>query len=114
MAFEFLVAGYLLEHNIGACGFSCFPSSNNMAMKNFPGLWKRHMMIYRVQKRNRSFNPVQYSISKSTVDGFKDFSELIANVESKAERMRIVSKYKNTYWYYILFTSPYANKEIAL
>ncbi len=110
MAFELLLAGYLLKHNIGAVVF-LLPEFRNQGFEKFPIAVEEALMIYLARTGTSLSSLTDYSISKSTLERFNDFSKLIANVDSQAERMKRVSKYKNTYWYYILFSSPYASKK---
>ena len=107
MAFEFLVAGYLLKHNIGGV-VALLPQFKKQGHEIFPKAVEEVLMIYVSRQGSNSSALSDYAISKNTVDEFSDFSNLVANVDSQAERMKRVSKYKHTYWYYILFSSPYA------
>jgi len=109
-AARFLVAGYLLEHNVGAV-VALLPQFKQHGHERFPRAVEEALMIFVSRSGTNSSILSNFAISKNTVEEFKDFSSLIANVDSKAERMRKVSKYKNTYWYYILFSSPYATKK---
>jgi len=110
MAFEFLVAGDLLKHNIGAV-LSLLPDFEKHGYENFPMAVEEALMIYVARTGDPDKLLSSYSIRSGTVAIFKDFNSLLANVDSKTERMRQVSKYRNTYWYYILFSSPYATKQ---
>ncbi len=110
IAFEFLVAGYLLEHNVGAV-VALLPQFKQQGHERFPKAVEEALMIYLSRSGSNPSVLSNYAISKNTVEEFKDFSSLIANLDSRAERMKKVSKYKNTYWYYILFSSPYATKK---
>ena len=107
MAFEFLVAGYLLKHNLAGV-LTLLPQFKKHGYETFPKAVEEALMIYVSRKGSNSSDLSDYAISRSTVEEFNDFSKLIANVDGKAERMKRVSKYKHTYWYYILFSSPYA------
>lgn len=109
VAFEFLVASYLLQHNLGGL-LTLLPQFKKQGHETFPKAVEEALMIYLSKSGGDSSALSGYAISKTTVDEFRDFNKLMANVESKAERMRKVSKYKNTYWYYILFSSPYAKQ----
>lgn len=109
MAFDLLIAGNLLKHNVGAV-LTQLPEFKKQGYENFPRAVEEALLIYIVRSKN--FNPDQmdYSISKSTVDRFNEFNKLMASGKTKAEKKALVSEYRNTYWYYILFSSPYASK----
>jgi len=107
MAFEFLVAGYLLKHNIGGV-VTLLPQFKKQGHETFPKAVEEALMIYLSRTGSNASALSDFAISKNTVEEFNDFSKLIAGVDSQAERMKRVSKYKHTYWYYILFSSPYA------
>ena len=110
MAFEFLVAGHLLKHNVGAL-IKLLPDFKSHGYDKFPRAVEEALMIYVARTGDPDKFLSAYTISSGTLERFKDFSSLISNVESRSERMRKVSKYKDTYWYYILFSSPYATKK---
>lgn len=110
MAFEFLVAGHLLKHNVGAV-VNLVPEFKNHGHEAFPRAVEEALMIYVARSGKQTSILSDYGISKTTVEDFKDFNKLLGSAEGKVERMKKVSKYKNTYWFYILFSSPYANKK---
>ena len=110
MAFEFLVAGHLLKHNIGAV-VPLLPDFEKHGFDKFPKAVEEALMIYVARTNDPNHVLRNYSISSGTVERFKDFNSLASSVESKAERKKVLSKYKDTYWYYILFSSPYARKK---
>lgn len=110
MAFDFLVAGHLLKHNVGAL-IKLLPDFKSHGYDNFPKAVEEALMIYVTRTGDPNKFLSSYSISPEAIDSFRDFSSLISNVDSRSERMRKAYKYKDTYWYYILFTSPYASKK---
>jgi len=109
MAFEFLVAGQLLKHNVGGV-VRLLPDFQNHGYDHFPRAVEEALMIYvtRTGDPDKLLSP--YSISTGTMERFRDFTSSIANVKNRSERMRLVSRYKDSYWYYILFSSPYVQK----
>jgi hypothetical protein len=110
MAFQFLVAGHLLKHNIGAV-VTLLPEFEKHGFEKFPRAVEEALMIYVARTNDPNQNLRNYSISSGTVERFKEFNSLASETESKAERMKVLSKYKDTYWYYLLFSSPYASKK---
>lgn len=110
MAFEFLVASYLLQHNIEAV-VTLLPEFKNQGHEKCPKAVEEALMIY-MAKTGRNIPALSdCPISEGTVESFTDFSKLVDKGRGKTERMAMVSKYKNTYWYYIVFSSPYATKK---
>ena len=109
MAFEFLVASYLLQHKVGNV-MNQLPGFRRFGYEKLPRVVEEAMLIYLA--RTRADNPplAGYSISQSTIEEFQDFSRLVASTEDRAERKNKAAKYRNTYWYYVFFTSPYASK----
>lgn len=110
MAFEFLVAGHLMKHNIGAM-VSLLPDFEKHGHEKFPKAVEEALMVYVARTKDPNHVLSNYSISSGTVERFREFNTMASDVESKAERMKLLSKYKDTYWYYILFSSPYASKK---
>ncbi len=90
---------------------SLVPQFKNHGHESFPRAVEEALMVYVAKGGTQTSILSDYAISKTTVEEFKDFNKLLGSVESKAERMKKVSKYKNTYWFYLLFSSPYANKK---
>jgi len=110
MAFEFLVAGYLLQHNIEAV-ISLLPEFKIHGYKQLPQAVKEALMIY-LAKTERSIPELaDYPMDQGTKAKFTDFSLLMGQGKSRAELMTAASKYRNTFWYYIVLSSPYATKK---
>lgn len=109
MAFEFLVASYLLQHQLGNV-VNYIPDFKKFGYEKLPRVVEEAMLIYLTRTQSDNSLLVGYSISRSTIEEFQDFSRLMSSTKSRTERMNKVSKYKNTYWYYIFFTSPFASK----
>jgi len=110
MAFEYLVAAYLLQHNLGAV-VNLLPEFVNQGHEKLPKALEEALVIYLAKTGRNIYGMDDYPISERTVERFTDFSKLVEKGRNRAERMAMVSKYKNTYWYYIVFSSPYAAKK---
>ena len=109
MAFEFIMASYLLQHQIGNVLIH-LQDFRKFGYDKLPRAVEEAMLIYIARSKESKPSLAGYSISQNTVEEFRDFSRLLSGTANKTEGMRKVSKYKNTYWYYVWFTSPYASK----
>ena len=109
MAFEFLMASYLLQHKIGNV-VDRLPEFRKFGYEMLPRAVEEAMLIYVAKKPEESQLMEGYSVRMKTLEEFRDFSNLVSKGESRAEKINNASKYKNTYWYYIMFSSPYASK----
>ena len=110
MAFEFLIASYLLIHNVGGV-IGLLPEFEKFGYKKLPKAVEEAVLIYLARTGKSHPAMSDYSVSNRTVESFRDFSSMVENAESMREKMNKVSKYRNTYWYYVLFSSPYAQKK---
>ncbi len=109
MAFEFLVAGYLLKHDVGNV-MSLLPQFRNFGYKKLPVAVEEAIMIYLLRTNSKSMFLAGYKISQETENAFREFNTLMAKGATMSERKANVSNYRTTYWYYVLFSSPYATK----
>lgn len=110
MAFEFLVASYLLQHQIGNL-LNHLPGFRKFGYENLPRAVEEALLIYLARTNTDTLPMAGYSIRQETIEEFRDFSNLMVSAQSMAERVKKVSKYRNTYWYYVLISSPYASKK---
>ena len=109
MAFEFLIASYLLQHRLGDV-ISYIPVFREHGYSKLPKAVEEAILIYVTRSRDNRVPMAGYRISQQEWEDFQDFSRLVASTTDRNERISKVSKYGNTYWFYILFTSPYASK----
>lgn len=108
MAFEYLIASYLLQHEVGKV-VAYLPKFREFGFEKLPQAIEEAMLIYATSpKANRSLLK-GYSTSPKVLEDFRDLSKLMSGTEKRAEKMKMAAKYKNTYWYYILFTSPHVS-----
>jgi hypothetical protein len=109
MVFEYLVASYLLQHNVGNVVLY-LPGFRNFGYETLPRSVEEAMLIYLARTKEKLVSLAGYRISPQAREDFIDFSRLVAGT-SREEGMEKASKYRNTYWYYVLYTSPHATKE---
>jgi hypothetical protein len=107
MAFEYLMASYLLQHKLGNI-MAMMPEFRKFGYGELPRNIQEAVLIYAVRTRSRQLLLGGYGISEEIANEFKDFSRLVGSVNSREEKMAKATKYRNTYWYYIMYTSPYA------
>ncbi|MBN2697492.1 MAG: hypothetical protein JXR52_01595 [Bacteroidales bacterium] len=108
MAFEYLVAGYLLHHQISRVA-DLLPGFRHLGYEKLPRTVEEAMLIYLARAKPDKHFLADYSISKKTMEDFTDFSKLVLSGKTREEQMLNVSPYTDTYWYYFLFSSPYAS-----
>lgn len=109
MAFEFLAASYLLQHQIGNL-MLLLPEFRRFGYERLPRTVEEAIMIYLVNAKDQKVSLAGYGISKTTQDNFREFNRLLAGSSERSVRIQKVSAFEKTYWYYILFSSPYAQK----
>jgi hypothetical protein len=109
MAYEFLIASYLLQHKIGNL-LMYFSGFRQFGYEKLPRAVEEAMLIYLARTRSDNYILAGYSISQKTMEEFQDFNRLMSTTTDRNERMEKVAKYRHTYWYYIFFTSPYSAK----
>lgn len=110
MAFEFLIASYLLQHRIGNV-VNLLAVFRNFGCEKLPRAVEEAVLIYLARNREGNISLAGYPISEKTVEEFREFSHLMSGAGSRAEKMKRVSQYRDTYWYYVLLSSPYASKK---
>jgi hypothetical protein len=109
MAFEYLIASYLLQHKIGSVIYHLV-DFKRFGYEKLPRTVEEAALIYMSSKESDATLLADYSVSVKTLEEFREFGNLLANTSSKVQRMEKTAKYRNTYWYYIMFTSPNATK----
>jgi len=79
------------------------PKLKEFAYAKLPKAVEEAMLIYATSKKADLRWLKGYSASPKTLEDFRDLSKLMSGKEDRAV------KYENTYWYYLLFTSPHAS-----
>jgi len=109
MAFEYMIASYLLQHRIGDVIFH-LKGFRNLGYDMLPRNVEEAILIYMARTNSGNVSLEGYTISTEAREQFQDFSQLVSKNKDRQGRMLLAAKYKNTYWYYVLFSSPYASK----
>ncbi len=110
MAFEYLIASYLLQHEVGKV-VPYLPKFEQLGYTKLPKAVEEAMLIYVTSPKADKRLVDGYSAGQKTVEDFKDLSRLMSSNAGRDEKMMKAAAYKNTYWYYILFSSPYASSK---
>jgi hypothetical protein len=110
MAFEFLIASYLLQHKVGNVAVQ-LPTFRKFGYGRLPRAVEEAMLIYLTRSPEKKLPLADYRVNQRTWEEFQDFSRLMSSTKDRDERIIKVSKYRNTYWYYITLSSPYATKD---
>lgn len=110
LAFELMVAQNLLRHQVGNL-IAYIPGFRKFGYEKLPRAVEEAMIIYFAQTRAPSILLAGYSISEQTRQEFREFGKLVAGAGDRLSAMPQVAKYRNTYWYYVMFSSPYASNK---
>ncbi len=108
MAFEFLMASYLLQHEVGKV-VPYLSKFELFGYKKLPKAVEEAMLIYATSPKADLQLLEGYSTNQKTLEEFRGLTTLMSGSGGKAEKMLNASVYRNTYWYYLLFTSPHAS-----
>lgn len=110
MAFEYLIGSYLMQHEVGKV-ISYLPRFKDLGYKKLPRAMEEALLIYATSPKADLSKIKGYSASQETLGKFRDLTKLMSGEQARSVKMQRAIKYEDTYWYYILFTSPYASKK---
>jgi hypothetical protein len=112
MAFEYLMAYYLLNNDLGS-----FVKHKNYA-DNFnyisgPKSYEEALILYAYEMQKRGKVMEDLRLSKKTLSNFADYLSILKKyggdrVKAKSE---LEKKYSNTYWFYVHYISPVTTKK---
>ena len=104
MAFEYLMAYYLLTGNLEGI------ADNIIRLKEYnynyiPRHYEEALLLYKLRSGKRDLNLGDYQINTITKQRFKDFNTTLAKYpDSKISAQReLARKHGNTLWYYIMY-----------
>ncbi|MFH0758351.1 MAG: DUF6057 family protein [Bacteroidota bacterium] len=110
MAFEYLVANYLITHKVGNVANE-IPTFKRLGYTRLPRLVEEAMLLYLELTHDTEFDFQGYQISKEALQDFKDFSLAVQKAGGKAKAKNAVQAYNHTFWYYIMYNSPLSRTE---
>ncbi len=104
IAFEYLMAFYMLEKNIEQVKWCIDTYYKNFDYPNIPTHYEEALLIYQnVAKIGQDFF-LQYPISNATLERFNKFGQAYNAAQgSKRNFEQLKKQFGNTYWYYMQF-----------
>ena len=108
MAFEYLMADLLLGNNVERFAESLH-FIRNFHVMSLPPMYEEALLIYKLKVGEDAFRKLGFPISRSTEERFQQYYNLAQS--GQAELLQ--EQFGSTYWYYINYVSPYANKAIT-
>ncbi len=111
MAFEYLMAYYLLSNEIGNM-VKNLSYLEKLGYKQIPRTYEEALMVYLSGVGIKRVNIGSYNISESTIERYRDYARIVHdhNNDSQDARDELYKVHGNTYWYYLHFTSPVTAK----
>jgi hypothetical protein len=111
MAFEYLMAYYLLTNDIGNAVRN-LGYLKVLGYKKIPRIYEEALMVYFSKLGIRRVNLGVYKISENTIERYKDYALIVHrnNNDIQAAHDELLNMHRNTYWYYLHFTSPVTTK----
>ncbi|MEO0292748.1 MAG: DUF6057 family protein [candidate division WOR-3 bacterium] len=109
MAFEYLIAYYLLEGRLGDL-LEYFDKFKNLGYKKLPRHIEEAILVIMIGAPSK-INMKEWRISPETIEKFKLFN--IAKIKSKRDKKAkeyLEKEFHNTYWYYLLYLNPKRTK----
>jgi hypothetical protein len=107
MAFEYLMAYYLLSNEIGNMVMN-LRYLGKFGYKQIPRTYEEALMVYLSKIGIKRVNLGGYNISESTIERYRDYVRIVHNYNNnvQAAHDELHKVHGNTYWYYLHFTSP--------
>jgi hypothetical protein len=112
MAFEYLMAYYLLENELGS--FMKYKSyADNLNYANIPKTYEEALIMYAYEMQRRGKIVKNLMLSKKTLDNFADYLSILKNFGGDRDKAKkeLKNKYGNTYWFYVNYISPVTTKK---
>lgn len=111
MAFEYLVANYLLRHELIHV-IKLVPEFKRLGYKELPKLVQECVLLYMVKTNKQSIQLSGYQFDSKTMNRIKEYSQLYMKYkkDDRKAKQQLDKKFADSYWYYIHFISPITNK----
>jgi hypothetical protein len=107
MAFEYLMAYYLFNHQLGDLlnNIEGFRKYNYNAL---PKLVQEAITLYFIQAKQTNVNLAGYQIDNIHFNRFKGYYKIYSGYlkENEKAKINLDKEYADTYWYYMNFVSP--------
>jgi len=109
MAFEYLMAYYLLDYNLDDLQ-KHIDHFKELGYKKYPRHIEEAILLIEFVDSSKKIK-LDYSINQQTIEQFEQFNGILSNFENKIEAAKILRRdFFNTYWYYVLFLYPATKK----
>ena len=105
MAFEFLMAAYLLDHNVIKI-VKHLPDFHRLGYNKLPRAVEEAILIY-IAQTDEAVNLFNFSIDQQTMNDFTEFLRIMKTPDMAQAKSQLM-KYNYTYWYYLRYNSPKA------
>jgi hypothetical protein len=112
MAYDYLMISSMLDNNmddfgVGLSGLKLFGYSH------IPRLYFEGFIYYSLVTQKQPINIEEFTYDKSIIDEYKAFQKDYLRLKGNPEEARryIFSHYGDTYWYYLKFPRPVADKK---
>jgi hypothetical protein len=112
MAFEYLMAYYLLDNDLGSF-IKRINYADNFNYVSVPKSYEEALTLYAFEMQKRGKVIENLRLSKKTLGNFADYLGILKKyggdrVKAKSE---LEKKYGNTYWFYVHYISPVTTKK---
>ncbi len=108
MAFEYLMALYLLSDNLGQFA-SEISRLKDLGYDEIPRHYQEALLLYIAVYGNRNLPSLEgYKISAKTITRFKNFQDILKKFRGNKSlaRNELYKNHGNTYWFYSLYYKP--------
>jgi hypothetical protein len=105
MAFEYLMAYYLLKGNLVQF-IKQLIRIKNLGYKEIPNHYQEAILLYLSNSKDKNLPFLKgYTILKSTINKFNQFIQIMKkfNGNPQMARDQLYENYRNTYWYYFIY-----------
>ena len=104
MAFEYLIANYLITHKVGNVANE-IKTFRQLGYNRLPRMVEEAVLLYLELTNASDFDFSGYKISKEAQQDFQDFSIAIQKAGGISKAKSSVQHYSHTYWYYVMYAS---------
>lgn len=106
IVYEYLMSYYLLNNDMKSF-FTIFPIGFNFKYDGIPRVYQEALTYYLYKLNMEGGTIPNIKIDDEILSEFSDFISILIEFENSAEHAKqFLTKFKNTYWYYIYFESP--------
>ncbi len=105
MAFEYLMAYYLLEFSLEDM-LECLGKFKEFGYEKYPRHIEEAILASRLVYPSKNFK-VDYSINRQTIERFERFNNILSSFPSKIQAEETLRReFYRSYWYYALYIKP--------